>query len=51
MERALDQGSVLPGAALTGCVALGKSLCLSECFHMGCLERVIAKGSGKAPMG
>lgn len=30
MERALDQGSTLPGAALTGCVTLGKSLCLPE---------------------
>ena len=26
----VDRGSVLPGAALTGCVALNKSLCLSE---------------------
>lgn len=30
MDHALDQGSLLPGAPLPGCVALGKSLCLSE---------------------
>lgn len=30
MEHALNQGSFLPRALLTGCVALGKSLCLSE---------------------
>lgn len=39
MEHALDQGLTLPGAALTGCVGLGKSLCPSQSLFPHLLHR------------